>query len=307
MLARRSQKCYFGEGNSHFGAQKSAIFGETFAEASRGLLSGYGDYGRHWCMLWWQNRWHPFYAAISSIYTILCTIGWTIFSDELHTVHYLSSYPNWKPIVTTLFTRLRLCPGGHIWTSSHSVSWCLSQCWSCTCGHSIVNIVNCIGVYGELSGHMVTACFECDGCDVSPSVTVLCSNIIAWCFRWSWASSDSPCEELQWQRSSHLTTTILPCQWIPQQCSTSSSTRTNIRNIYNCHCAICLDLTKEGSQCSCSAVVVTYLNMLDLFVPCSDVPGRTSSPEPTEPSPFKPKPSQALTRACSGLGPGFRF
>jgi hypothetical protein len=39
----------------------------------------------------------------------------------------------------------------------------------------------------------------------------------------------------------------------------------------------------------------------------SDVLGWASSPEPTEPSPFKPKPSQALTRACNGLGPGFRF
>jgi hypothetical protein len=39
----------------------------------------------------------------------------------------------------------------------------------------------------------------------------------------------------------------------------------------------------------------------------SDVLGRASSPEPTEPSPFKPKPGLALTRARSGLGPGFRF
>ena len=42
------------------------------------------------------------------------------------------------------------------------------------------------------------------------------------------------------------------------------------------------------------------------FAP-SDVLGRASSPEPAEPSPFKPKPSRALTRACSGLGLGFRF
>jgi hypothetical protein len=41
--------------------------------------------------------------------------------------------------------------------------------------------------------------------------------------------------------------------------------------------------------------------------PNSDVLGRASSPEPAEPSPFKPKPSRALTRACSGLGLGFRF
>jgi len=34
----------------------------------------------------------------------------------------------------------------------------------------------------------------------------------------------------------------------------------------------------------------------------SDVLGWASSPEPTEPSLFKPKPSRALTRACSGLG-----
>jgi len=39
----------------------------------------------------------------------------------------------------------------------------------------------------------------------------------------------------------------------------------------------------------------------------SDVLGRASSPEPAEPSLFKPKPSRALTRACSGLGLGFRF
>ena len=37
VLARRSKKCYFGEGNCHFRAQKSAISGETFAGASRGL------------------------------------------------------------------------------------------------------------------------------------------------------------------------------------------------------------------------------------------------------------------------------
>jgi hypothetical protein len=39
----------------------------------------------------------------------------------------------------------------------------------------------------------------------------------------------------------------------------------------------------------------------------SYVLGRASSPEPAEPSLSKPKPSPALTRACSGLGPGFRF
>jgi hypothetical protein len=38
--AGRSQKCYFGEGIGHFRAQKSAIFGETFAGASRGLYAG---------------------------------------------------------------------------------------------------------------------------------------------------------------------------------------------------------------------------------------------------------------------------
>jgi len=36
-LAGRSQKCYFGEGIGHFQAQKSVIFGETFAGASQGL------------------------------------------------------------------------------------------------------------------------------------------------------------------------------------------------------------------------------------------------------------------------------
>ena len=45
--------------------------------------AGYGDYGRHWCMLWWPNRWHPFYVAVPSIETILCTIGRSIFSDVL--------------------------------------------------------------------------------------------------------------------------------------------------------------------------------------------------------------------------------
>ena len=39
----------------------------------------------------------------------------------------------------------------------------------------------------------------------------------------------------------------------------------------------------------------------------SDVLGWASSPDPAEPSPFKPKPSRALTRACSGLGLDFRF
>ena len=39
----------------------------------------------------------------------------------------------------------------------------------------------------------------------------------------------------------------------------------------------------------------------------SDVLGQASSPEPAEPSPFKPKPSWALTRACSRLRLGFRF
>jgi hypothetical protein len=39
----------------------------------------------------------------------------------------------------------------------------------------------------------------------------------------------------------------------------------------------------------------------------SDVLDWASSPEPTEPSLFKPKLSQALTRACNGFGPGFRF
>jgi hypothetical protein len=37
--AGRSQKCYFGEGIGHFRAQKSAIFGETFTGASRGLYN----------------------------------------------------------------------------------------------------------------------------------------------------------------------------------------------------------------------------------------------------------------------------
>ena len=39
----------------------------------------------------------------------------------------------------------------------------------------------------------------------------------------------------------------------------------------------------------------------------SDVLGWASSPEPAESSPFKPKLSRALTRACNRLGPGFRF
>jgi hypothetical protein len=39
----------------------------------------------------------------------------------------------------------------------------------------------------------------------------------------------------------------------------------------------------------------------------SDVLGWASSPEPAEPSPFMPELSWALTRACNGLGPGFRF
>ena len=39
----------------------------------------------------------------------------------------------------------------------------------------------------------------------------------------------------------------------------------------------------------------------------SDVLGWASSPEPAEPSPFKPEPGRALTRAYSGLRLGFRF
>src|ERR1700737_561312 len=37
VLTGGSKKCYSGEGNCHFRAQKSAISGETFAGASRGL------------------------------------------------------------------------------------------------------------------------------------------------------------------------------------------------------------------------------------------------------------------------------
>ena len=47
--------------------------------------------------------------------------------------------------------------------------------------------------------------------------------------------------------------------------------------------------------------------MSDTMMPTSDVLGWASSPEPAKPSPFKPKPGQALTRACSGLGLGFRY
>ena len=36
----------------------------------------------------------------------------------------------------------------------------------------------------------------------------------------------------------------------------------------------------------------------------SDVLGWASSPEPAEPSPFKPEPGRALMRACNGLGLG---
>ena len=39
----------------------------------------------------------------------------------------------------------------------------------------------------------------------------------------------------------------------------------------------------------------------------SDVLGWASSPEPAEPSPFKPEPGRALMRACNGLGLGFRY
>jgi hypothetical protein len=35
--ARWSKRCYFGEGNCYFQAQKGAISGQTFAGASRGL------------------------------------------------------------------------------------------------------------------------------------------------------------------------------------------------------------------------------------------------------------------------------
>ena len=36
--ARWSKRCYFGEGNCHFRAQKGAISGQTFAGASRGPI-----------------------------------------------------------------------------------------------------------------------------------------------------------------------------------------------------------------------------------------------------------------------------
>ena len=39
---------------------------------------------------------------------------------------------------------------------------------------------------------------------------------------------------------------------------------------------------------------------------CSDVPGWASSPEPVEPSLFKPKPGLTHVRAWSGLGPGLK-
>ena len=39
----------------------------------------------------------------------------------------------------------------------------------------------------------------------------------------------------------------------------------------------------------------------------SDVLDWASSPEPAEPSPFKPEPGRALMRACNGLGLGFRY
>ena len=47
--------------------------------------------------------------------------------------------------------------------------------------------------------------------------------------------------------------------------------------------------------------------MIKTISAISDVLGWASSPEPAEPSLFKPKPGRALTRACSGLGPGFRY
>ena len=38
-----------------------------------------------------------------------------------------------------------------------------------------------------------------------------------------------------------------------------------------------------------------------------DVLGWASSPEPTKPSLFKPKPDLTLVKACSGLRPGFKY
>ena len=49
------------------------------------------------------------------------------------------------------------------------------------------------------------------------------------------------------------------------------------------------------------------LYRVDMWCRSSDVLGRASSPEPAEPSPFKPEPGRALMRACNGLGLGFRY
>ena len=67
-----------------------------------------------------------------------------------------------------------------------------------------------------------------------------------------------------------------------------------------------------GESDYCFAFVKDYHHgkyVLDCPKPLwnSDVLGWASSPEPAELSLFNPEPSRALTRACNGLGPGFRF
>ena len=54
-----------------------------------------------------------------------------------------------------------------------------------------------------------------------------------------------------------------------------------------------------------SEIVTTFVGFA--VVTLSDVLGWASSPEPAEPSPFKPEPGRALIRAYSGLRLGFRF
>ena len=56
-----------------------------------------------------------------------------------------------------------------------------------------------------------------------------------------------------------------------------------------------------------TSFALVNLAVLPLLLVGSDVLGRASSPEPAEPSPFKPEPGRALMRACNGLGLGFRY
>jgi hypothetical protein len=68
--------------------------------------------------------------------------------------------------------------------------------------------------------------------------------------------------------------------------------------------------SKTSIVCFCLLWMLMTMVMKIQLLWCSnysDVLGWASSPEPTEPSLFKPSQSPTLTRAWNGLGPGLRF